>query len=376
MNVFISNATEDASTAEQIELSLRTLGHEIFRPGSQVDPGADHSSVVRAAIAGADIFIFLVSEASIEPGRYSLSELRMAMEKWPQPAGHVLPVVHGRVDIARVPAYLRAVTFLSPTGSVAAEVAAAVERIAATAGFPGFTARRRKLGTPLSVIATTLLVLLALVAMAFWLPEARSWLGYIAVGFVCAATAWALARRRPNEWSGVVSSRTPQQSREDSRDRSTAQIENSTSVAAKQVSLSQGLVFVSYARTDAAAVLPLAKQLRDRGVQVWVDQWDILSGADWDESIDRALRSCQLLLLHLSPRAIESREVRGEWMTALDQAKTILPVVLETCQIPRQLIAIQVADLRGHNESASAIDALADSINSHIASSNRVASPL
>lgn len=40
------------------------------------------------------------------------------------------------------------------------------------------------------------------------------------------------------------------------------------------------LIFISYARADQEFVLSLANDLRNRGVEVWVDQWAIRDSAD------------------------------------------------------------------------------------------------
>ncbi len=62
-------------------------------------------------------------------GRYTLTELKFAEEKWPSPVGRVLPVAVRPTEKAAIPAYLRAMVILRPRGSVAAEVVAAVDRL-------------------------------------------------------------------------------------------------------------------------------------------------------------------------------------------------------------------------------------------------------
>jgi hypothetical protein len=47
-----------------------------------------------------------------------------------------------------------------------------------------------------------------------------------------------------------------------------------------------GHVFVCYAREDLDFVLKLAAELKDRGVPVWLDQWDIPHGANWNRTRD------------------------------------------------------------------------------------------
>jgi formylglycine-generating enzyme required for sulfatase activity len=103
-------------------------------------------------------------------------------------------------------------------------------------------------------------------------------------------------------------------------------------------------VFICYARKDEDFVLKLAANLKQRGVPVWLDQWDIPPSADWDLTIDDALYDCARFLIVLSPAARASREVRGELRTALDENKPIVPVLYQACRVPRQLRLIQHVD--------------------------------
>jgi DNA polymerase III delta prime subunit len=115
---------------------------------------------------------------------------------------------------------------------------------------------------------------------------------------------------------------------------------------------------VCYAREDRDFVRALTIALRDRGVQMWLDA-DIPPGADWDSSIDQHLRSCTSLLIVLSPAAVASTEVRGELRTALNLAKTIVPVLYQPCDIPRQLQNVQYLDLSSAHDADARRDALA-----------------
>ena len=84
-------------------------------------------------------------------------------------------------------------------------------------------------------------------------------------------------------------------------------------------------VFICYAREDKEFVFKLARILRERGVLVWLDVWDIPPGANYNIRIDEAIEGCARFLLVLSPAARESREVEGEWLFALEQKKPIIP---------------------------------------------------
>ena len=103
--------------------------------------------------------------------------------------------------------------------------------------------------------------------------------------------------------------------------------------------------FVCYARSDSSFVVGLADQLRKQGVDLWLDQWNIPYGADWDREIERAVSQCQVFLVVLSPAAAESGEVRGELRAALDEGKHIVPVIYQPCQVPRQLRLLQQIDV-------------------------------
>ena len=131
MNIFLSYASEDRSTAEAIAFSLRDRGHEVFldRDGLRVGEGFDKS--IEQAVNKSNIFIFLISPQSVAEGRYTLTELTFARQKWPSPSGHVLPVRVRTTSRDQIPSYLKAVTILEPHGNVAAETSAKVDQMGA-----------------------------------------------------------------------------------------------------------------------------------------------------------------------------------------------------------------------------------------------------
>jgi len=109
-------------------------------------------------------------------------------------------------------------------------------------------------------------------------------------------------------------------------------------------SLEEKLVFICYSRKDQDFTLKLARAIKARGVRVWIDQWDIPAGADWDLSIDEGLSKCDRLLIVLSPTSVKSRHVRSELHTAFDDEMLVVPVLYQTCKIPRELKMIQCFD--------------------------------
>ena len=103
-------------------------------------------------------------------------------------------------------------------------------------------------------------------------------------------------------------------------------------------------VFICYSRKDENFVLKLATNLKSRGVPVWLDQWDIPSGANWNRTIEAALNECTHLLLVLSPSSVESDEVQSEWLAALNEKKVVVPILYQACRMPFRLKPIQYID--------------------------------
>lgn len=103
-------------------------------------------------------------------------------------------------------------------------------------------------------------------------------------------------------------------------------------------------VFICYSRKDEGFVLKLATNLKNQGVPIWLDQWDIPTGANWDRTIEKALDETNRLLLILSPSSANSDEVQCEWRVALDFKKVVVPILYQPCEIPYRLKTIQYID--------------------------------
>ena len=105
--------------------------------------------------------------------------------------------------------------------------------------------------------------------------------------------------------------------------------------------------FFSYSRSDSDFVLKLAKNLRDAGADLWLDQLDIVAGSHWDNSVEAALNSASKLIVILSSASVASNNVMDEVSFALGKNKTIIPVVISECSIPFRLKRLQHIDLTG-----------------------------
>jgi formylglycine-generating enzyme required for sulfatase activity len=157
MRIFLSYASEDRPAAAAIRVAMESDGHDVFFDRDDLPPGGEFHARIRRAIEESDLVIFLVSAKTLDAGSYTLTEVSIAEKAWPNPDGRILPVLLERVEAQDLPAYLKSVTFLESAGSIAAEVASTVERIARE--------RRRKRAR---VIAPVVAIGLMAVAAATW----------------------------------------------------------------------------------------------------------------------------------------------------------------------------------------------------------------
>jgi TIR domain len=158
VRIFLSYASEDRSVAERIRYALEACDHDVFFDRSDLAAGVEFDASIAQALKDSDLFIFLISPDSVEEGRYSRSELKMASQRWPEPSTYLLPVLVRPTPIDAIPPYLRAVSILEPVGDVGAETADAVGQLAARRG-----SRGRRV-----VIAATGLAIVIAVATAYW----------------------------------------------------------------------------------------------------------------------------------------------------------------------------------------------------------------
>lgn len=129
MKVFLSYAAEQQDIADDLRIVLQQDGHDVFYDKASLAAGKSYHDRLQSEIATSDVFVFLISPESVTPGRYTLSELEIAKHRWPNPSGHVLPVVAARTSLKKLDAYLKTgVHILTPKGNLAVEIAATLRK--------------------------------------------------------------------------------------------------------------------------------------------------------------------------------------------------------------------------------------------------------
>lgn len=129
MKIFLSYPSDERAAAEEIQLALTEAEHEVFFDRDELAAGAKFHQRIQDAIADCDLFVFLITPTAVEAGRYTLTELSLAQQRWKHPKNRVLPVMLRATPYPSIPTYLKAVTIEEPKGNVAAEVLAAVKRL-------------------------------------------------------------------------------------------------------------------------------------------------------------------------------------------------------------------------------------------------------
>jgi hypothetical protein len=107
-------------------------------------------------------------------------------------------------------------------------------------------------------------------------------------------------------------------------------------------------IFVSYSRSDKAAVDQLIARLEAAGHSVWLDREGIRGGEQWRLKIVEAIEGNEVFLLVLSERSIASDHVRTEIDLAKEGKKRIIPLNLQRVAIPDTL-RYQLAGLQRIN---------------------------
>src|SRR5690349_13710475 len=91
-------------------------------------------------------------------------------------------------------------------------------------------------------------------------------------------------------------------------------------------------VFVSYKREDAAKVRKIVAALRQRGLDAWWDE-DIPASAQWEATIEKALKAAKTVVVCWSPASVASENVRSEARVAREDGR-LIQVFLKPCQPP------------------------------------------
>ena len=126
-------------------------------------------------------------------------------------------------------------------------------------------------------------------------------------------------------------------------------------------------LFLSHNHADSERVEQIAEQLKDRfNLRVFLDKWHIKTGPI-HEQCEEAIQHSRFVLIVCSKEAMESDWVRAErdMAHAIDpRGRNIIPILLETVNLPPGLAALRSYDLRNPAQDARTLAELTDAVKS------------
>jgi hypothetical protein len=117
--------------------------------------------------------------------------------------------------------------------------------------------------------------------------------------------------------------------------------------------------FISHSKEDKERfVFAFAKRLREKGVDAWLDGWEMLPGDSLVEKIFyEGIKECPAFIVVVSEHSIKSKWVHEELNSAIvkriEGKVKVIPVRLDQCEIPEPLINIlwtDIPDLNSYDE--------------------------
>ncbi len=114
-------------------------------------------------------------------------------------------------------------------------------------------------------------------------------------------------------------------------------------------------VFLSHNSKDKPRVRRLAERLKQAGLRVWFDEWNIKHGDIIAIKVDEGLEQSRVLLLCISPTALASGWVALERSTAIhrdpsNEGRRFIPLLLAECELPDTLRRYKYVDFREESE--------------------------
>ena len=130
-------------------------------------------------------------------------------------------------------------------------------------------------------------------------------------------------------------------------------------------------VFISHASEDKERfVVPFATALRNRGVDAWLDQWEMAPGDSLvDKIFEDGIAQASIVIIVLSKASIEKPWVRQELNAAvvkrIEEGAKLIPIILDKCAVPGALKSTVWVGVPDASDFAAGLDRVVDSIFGH-----------
>ncbi|WP_104657797.1 TIR domain-containing protein [Ralstonia insidiosa] len=130
-------------------------------------------------------------------------------------------------------------------------------------------------------------------------------------------------------------------------------------------------VFVSHASEDKERfVIPFAAALRARGIDAWIDRWEMLPGDSLvDKIFEEGLKEAAAVIVVLSNTSVRKPWVREELnsaiVTRIQKGTKIIPIVLEGCDVPEALKSLLWESVKDVSDFGDCLARVVDAIFGH-----------
>lgn len=126
----------------------------------------------------------------------------------------------------------------------------------------------------------------------------------------------------------------------------------------------RALVFISHASEDKERfVIPFATQLRQRGIDAWVDRWEIVPGDSLvDKIFEEGLKAAAAVIVVLSQFSVAKPWVREELnagvVARINRGARLIPIVLDDVDVPEALRGTVWVTIRDLNDFTTELDSV------------------
>lgn len=97
-------------------------------------------------------------------------------------------------------------------------------------------------------------------------------------------------------------------------------------------------LFISHSSKDKFFVRKLADRLMAANLMVWIDEAEIKVGDSLTQKISKGIQSSDYIIIVLSQQSVASNWVQKELRLAMSKEllgeRSVLPIIIEKCQIP------------------------------------------
>jgi len=108
-------------------------------------------------------------------------------------------------------------------------------------------------------------------------------------------------------------------------------------------------IFLCHSSVDKGFVRMVNDDLRRLGARTWLDENNIKVGDSLVGKVSEGLKTSQYMAVFLSPDSVKSLWTKREWQSFLSRQLagstiTILPILIEKCEVPAILADLKYAD--------------------------------